>query len=79
MHRNVHILITADGEHGGGFVAECPQLGAVTQGDTLDETLANAREVVALALEDTDPAEYGLVANPTLLVTLEMGPISHAG
>ena len=36
----------------GGYVAECPELHAVTQGDTLDETMRNLQEVIALALED---------------------------
>ena len=56
MKQNVHILIYPDDD--GDYVAECPQLSAVTQGDTLDETLANARKVAALALSDTDASEY---------------------
>ena len=37
---------------------------AVTQGDTLDEAMANLKEVLALALENEDPAEYGLAPDP---------------
>ena len=40
--------------------------------------MANLKEIVALALED-DPAEYGLVPNPPILVTIELEPLSRAG
>jgi len=53
------------------YVAECHELAVVTQGATLDETIANLREAVALHLEGEDPADFGLMENPTLLVTLE--------
>lgn len=58
-----------------GYVAECINLGVVTQGATLDETVHNLREAVMLHLEGEDPAELGLVPNPPLLVTLEMAPL----
>ena len=38
----------------GGFTAQCLDINVVTQGDTLDETLANLREAVALYLEGED-------------------------
>ncbi len=40
-----------------GFVAECLEPAVVTQGATLDETVANLREAVALHLEREDLAE----------------------
>lgn len=46
------------------YVAECVEIAVVTQGKTLDETLANLREAVALHLEGEDPA----------LVTIELEP-----
>ena len=55
------------------YVAECLEVSVVTQGKTLDETIANLQEAVALHLEGEDPAEFGLVPNPTLLVTIELG------
>lgn len=61
------------------YVAECLEIGVVTQGKTLDETVANLQEAVALYLEGEDPAEFGLAPNPTLLVTLEVEPAAHAG
>lgn len=52
-----------------GFVAECPQLHAVTEGADLDETVANLREVVALALEGEDLAELGFSERPVIALT----------
>jgi predicted RNase H-like HicB family nuclease len=76
VRQNIQAIVHADGD---GYVAECADLNAVTQGDTLDETLANLREVVALALEDEDLAERGLVPDPTILVTVELEPLRRAG
>ncbi len=56
------------------YVAECLEIAVVTQGKTLDETIANLREAVALHLEGEDPADFDLVPNPSLLVTLELEP-----
>ena len=47
------------------FVAECWKLAVVTQGTTLDETLANLQEAVALHLEDEDLEDIGFVPDPT--------------
>ena len=57
-----------------GYVAECPQLHAVTQGATLDEVFANLREAVSLALEGEDLAELGFSQTPVILVTVEVEP-----
>lgn len=56
------------------YVAERVEIAVVTQGDSLDETLANLREAVALHLEGEDPAQFGLVPNPVILVTMELEP-----
>lgn len=37
-----------------GFVAECVEIAVVTQGKTLDETIDNLKEAVALHLKDED-------------------------
>ena len=50
------------------YVAECLEISVVTQGKTLDETIANLQEAVGLHLEGEDPTEFGLVSNPTLVV-----------
>lgn len=34
------------------YVAECPEVGAVSQGDTVEEALANLREATELFLEE---------------------------
>lgn len=59
------------------YVAECLEVNVVTQGITLDETIANLQEAVTLFLEDEDPGEFGLAANPRLLLTMELETI-HA-
>ncbi|HUT55006.1 MAG TPA: type II toxin-antitoxin system HicB family antitoxin [bacterium] len=61
------------------YVAECLEIGVVTQGKTLDETIANLKEAVALFLEGEDPADYDLVPSPSLLITMEVEPLAHVG
>ena len=56
------------------YVAECLDIAVVTQGKTLDETIANLTEAVALHLEGEDLADFDLAPNPSLLVTLELEP-----
>jgi predicted RNase H-like HicB family nuclease len=72
LQRTVHAIIRP-GEQS-GYVAECAELRAVTQGATLDEVAANLREVVALALEDEELAEIGLVPEPVIIATIELEP-----
>jgi len=57
-----------------GYVAECLEIAVVIQGRTIDETVHNLREAVALYLEGENPAELGLQERPTLLVTMELEP-----
>ena len=48
----VQVLLEPDDE-AGGYVVTCPALpGCYTQGDTIDEAIANIREVILLCLED---------------------------
>ena len=56
------------------YVAECLEIAVVTQGKTLDETINNLREAVALHLEGEDLSKFDLTPNPSLLVTLELEP-----
>ena len=56
------------------YVAECVEIPVVTQGETLDELMANLREAVALHLEGEDLNTLGLAPNPTILVTMELEP-----
>ncbi|MGL4880624.1 MAG: type II toxin-antitoxin system HicB family antitoxin, partial [Waterburya sp.] len=49
-------------------------ISVVTQGETLDEVVKNLTEAVSLHLEGEDTAEFGLVNNPSILVTFELQP-----
>ena len=71
MHRSVKAFVYKGDNY---YVAECMEIAVVTQGKTLDETIANLEEAVALHLEGENPADFNLIANPSLLVTLELEP-----
>jgi predicted RNase H-like HicB family nuclease len=60
------------------YIAECAGFNIVTQGKTLDETVANLREAVDLYLEGEDLSELGLPTNPAIVVTFEIEPLAHA-
>ncbi len=66
MNRVVHAYVRRGEE---AWVAECQEIFVVTQGSTLDETIANLREAVALHLDGEDPAEFGLAPDPVLSLT----------
>ena len=64
-------------ESEGQFVAECLEVGVVTQGRSLDETLSHLREALALYLDGEDTARLGLSPFPRLVLTYEtpaLGP-----
>ena len=55
----------------GGFVAHNPETGTTTQGDSIDEALANLKEATELYLE-----EFPLqITSPSLMTTFE---VAHA-
>ncbi|MCY3821902.1 MAG: type II toxin-antitoxin system HicB family antitoxin [Gammaproteobacteria bacterium] len=59
------------------YVAECLEVGVVTQGRSLDETLANLHEALALYLDGEDMAGLGLSPSPRLVLNFEttaLGP-----
>ncbi|MCH8065260.1 MAG: type II toxin-antitoxin system HicB family antitoxin [Chloroflexi bacterium] len=70
MQQTIKAFIHKGDSH---YVAECLEINVVTQGRTLDETVANLQEAVELHLAGEDVADYGLVPDPTLLVTIELG------
>ena len=74
MQRTIKAFVRKGDTH---YVAECLEISVVTQGKTLDETIANLQEAVSLHLEGEDPADFGLAPNPTLLVTIEVEPAIH--
>jgi len=44
-------------QEGAGYVALCPELDVVSQGDTVESATANLKEAVELFLACADPAE----------------------
>jgi len=69
----IHVVVSRSSDW---YVAECLEIGVVTQGRTLDETVQNLREAVALHLEDEDISAMGLVASPRLQFVYEMSAAS---
>ena len=55
MQHTVNAVIRSGDQS--GYVAECVELPVVTQGPTLDETVENLREAIALQLEGEDPTD----------------------
>ncbi len=51
------------------FVARCPEVEVASQGRTVEESLSNLREALALRLEDED---VQLPEEPFLLTTVEV-------
>ncbi len=64
----IHAVITASGEW---FVAECLEVAVVTQGRTLDETLVNLREALALHFDRTERDRLGFSDTSRLVVSYE--------
>lgn len=58
MQRTIKAHVYKGNTH---YVAECMNIALVTQGRTLDETIANLREAAALYLQGEDPAQLCLV------------------
>ncbi|MFH1177958.1 MAG: type II toxin-antitoxin system HicB family antitoxin [Acidobacteriota bacterium] len=75
MTRVIHAIVQRGEE---AWVAVCQEVAVVTQGDTLDETVANLREAISLHLDGESLAELGLAPGPVLSVTVEIDPLSHA-
>lgn len=54
------------------YIAECPEVGTISQGDTIDQALENLREATGLYLE-----EFPLqTLNKTIMTTFEVA--THA-
>jgi predicted RNase H-like HicB family nuclease len=67
MTSKVSVVIERD-EH--GFYAWCPELkGCQSQGETLDEILANIREAVELFLETLNEEERSATLSREILTT----------
>ena len=72
LRETIHAVVT---ESPGWYVAECLGLAVVTQGRTLDETVHNLREAIALHLEGEDASLLGVSPRPRLTVTCELAPL----
>jgi predicted RNase H-like HicB family nuclease len=67
MPRKASVLIEKD-EH--GFYAWCPELkGCQSQGETLEEAIANIREAIELYLETLPPEERDTLLSREILTT----------
>jgi predicted RNase H-like HicB family nuclease len=67
MVRKATVIIEKD-EH--GFYAWCPELkGCQSQGNTLEETVANIKEAIELYLETLSAAERDLLLSREILTT----------
>jgi len=73
MKHNIQAYIYRGGKY---YVAECTNINVVTQGRTLDETLANLQEAISLHIEGEDLAELGLIENPKLIVIMDLGEVN---
>ena len=54
---------------GSGFVSLCPEIDVASQGDTVEEALANLREAVELFLEEADASEIAQRLKGEIFVT----------
>jgi predicted RNase H-like HicB family nuclease len=63
----------------GGYVSFNPETGTTTQGETVEEALANLKEAVELYFEECPPAAAELEGSdrPALLATFE-AELAHA-
>lgn len=65
---SIHVAIA---ESEGWYVAECLEVAVITQGRTLDETLANLRSALELHLDDDELVRAGLTSSVRLVVSHE--------
>lgn len=65
----IHAVVSRSDEF---YVAECLEVAVVTQGRTLDQTMANLREALDLHLDEEERRAAGVAASPRIAVTFEM-------
>ncbi len=76
LRETIHCTVRS-GEDG-WYVADCQEIAVVTQGRTLDETMANLREAVEVHFHGEDLEELGFVPHPKVVVTMQLQPAVHA-
>ena len=69
LRDTIHAVIQKDGEV---YVADCLEIGVVTQGNNLDETVRNLTEAVMLHLDGEDLASMGLTQHPRVQLLYEV-------
>jgi len=52
-----------------GYVALCPELDIASQGETIEESIANLREAIELFYETASPAEISARGNDEIYIT----------
>ena len=57
------------------YVAECVDLPVVTQGQSLDEVVANIKEAIDLHLEGESLEEWDILPDFSILANFELEPI----
>lgn len=67
MSKTLTAIIT---EEDGGFVALNPDTDVASQGDTIDQALANLKEALELYFEETSTDALINTSNPTFLTTV---------
>jgi predicted RNase H-like HicB family nuclease len=67
------VILTPDTEDG-GYVAECPTIpGCISEGDTVEEALANIKEAIQGCLESMAAHQQELPdEQPTIVATVEV-------
>ena len=55
------------------YVAECPEIGTVSQGKTIEEAIYNLKEATELYLEEFPPEEKEHPFLTTFEISIEMG------
>jgi predicted RNase H-like HicB family nuclease len=61
------VIIERDGV---GYYAYCPELpGCQTQGDSMEEAVANIKEAISLYLETLSPEELGVLISKEIFST----------
>jgi len=58
------------------YVAECPEVGTVSQGHTVEEAVANLKEATELYLEESPPSDIDKTTRTTLRGILRQAEIT---
>jgi predicted RNase H-like HicB family nuclease len=70
-----HLIVTAEltpDEDEGGYSVYCPELDIYTQGETVEESIANLREAVEGYIEVVGLDELGLRPKPAIRKEIEL-------